>query len=486
MEKIIKVNVGGKIFETSKDTLCKSTYFSSLFSRWSSISQQNEIFIDRDPIAFEHILNLLRDSNYPFPKKYLYELDFYGVVYTDSFEKELVENRKELSLALLDKSNLPDHDTNPYTQGIMILAGSDEEDCLDLLGLEKYIDTRSFTSLVKARYKGFNKNIYSFSINRTSDYINNPKLCFYVSSNESIKSIKSITFSSNEVEIYKMDNKLISLYNIILNDNLAILNLPFFHVINKVKKFPLTCIPFSYLNIDVEFDPTFTIVDPQIYYNATILGITEHARISTIDNIKMSIDIPKCIFSNPIKNILIPTNSKKYNLIKCTEYFKTKPWQELCFWVSKDEQVYPIYRLIIKLNGIVAVDIYTDLLLNKMITEWKIKTKPGYYNYKFLPNIINVHRYDFISVELLVDQNIPTDAIVNIVNYDTDFYKIKDGSIWPLYNLNDENDDIVPEKEMVIPTNQVIPDFILNSTTFNDREINETRSGIIDERHDML
>ena len=72
----IKLNVGGVYFQTTKDTLIKSPYFSMMLNgKWSI--PKDEIFIDRSGKIFEHILNLLRDPTYSYPEKYLSELDFY-------------------------------------------------------------------------------------------------------------------------------------------------------------------------------------------------------------------------------------------------------------------------------------------------------------------------------------------------------------------------------------------------------------------------
>jgi hypothetical protein len=70
----IVLNVGGTMFETMKDTLLKSAYFEAFFR-----FENNDYFIDRDPEMFRHVLNLLRDPDYNFPKEYISELDFYGV-----------------------------------------------------------------------------------------------------------------------------------------------------------------------------------------------------------------------------------------------------------------------------------------------------------------------------------------------------------------------------------------------------------------------
>lgn len=79
----IQLNVGGKIFETTKDTLQQSTYFASLLSRWT-FDNNTPYFIDRSNVIFEHVLCLLRDPSYLFPYEYANELDFYGIKYDEN------------------------------------------------------------------------------------------------------------------------------------------------------------------------------------------------------------------------------------------------------------------------------------------------------------------------------------------------------------------------------------------------------------------
>jgi hypothetical protein len=58
----IRLNVGGKIFETKLDTL-ENVRFGLLFDvaqmNWT---QRGDIFIDRDPTYFRYILNFLREK----------------------------------------------------------------------------------------------------------------------------------------------------------------------------------------------------------------------------------------------------------------------------------------------------------------------------------------------------------------------------------------------------------------------------------------
>lgn len=76
MSQRIKLNVGGQLFTTTKETLIQSAYFEALLNRWPP---EEEIFIDRSPHIFKHVLSLLRDPTYTYPMKYASELNFYGI-----------------------------------------------------------------------------------------------------------------------------------------------------------------------------------------------------------------------------------------------------------------------------------------------------------------------------------------------------------------------------------------------------------------------
>lgn len=62
----IKLDVGGRIFHVSRETLIKQdSFFSSMFSGKFSIMPESDgtYFIDRDPDLFPHILNYLRNGS---------------------------------------------------------------------------------------------------------------------------------------------------------------------------------------------------------------------------------------------------------------------------------------------------------------------------------------------------------------------------------------------------------------------------------------
>jgi hypothetical protein len=63
----IHLQVGGRRFTTTKETLTEeSAFFSSLLSgRWENALEDGSYFIDADPVLFEHILRYLRRGVFP-------------------------------------------------------------------------------------------------------------------------------------------------------------------------------------------------------------------------------------------------------------------------------------------------------------------------------------------------------------------------------------------------------------------------------------
>jgi hypothetical protein len=75
------LNVQGRMFETDYDTLIKIPYFKNMFETCGPPTET--IFVNRSSRTFEHVLAVVTDNNYPFPGKYKFELDFYGIDYSN-------------------------------------------------------------------------------------------------------------------------------------------------------------------------------------------------------------------------------------------------------------------------------------------------------------------------------------------------------------------------------------------------------------------
>ena len=76
---MIKLNIGGGIFETNIETLSKADFFKNLFADCGIPT--DIIFINRSSKLFTHVLVFLIDEKYPYPKKYFRELDYYLISY---------------------------------------------------------------------------------------------------------------------------------------------------------------------------------------------------------------------------------------------------------------------------------------------------------------------------------------------------------------------------------------------------------------------
>jgi hypothetical protein len=79
----ITLDVGGQIFKTDHPTIIKIPYFQNMFEDCGNIPQE-VVFVNRPAHIFKHVLALAIDPLYPYPKKYTFELDFYGVNYESS------------------------------------------------------------------------------------------------------------------------------------------------------------------------------------------------------------------------------------------------------------------------------------------------------------------------------------------------------------------------------------------------------------------
>ncbi len=116
---IITLDVGGKFFKCNKDLLisrCK--YFEDLFAVYDEIKDgemnTNEIiFIDRSPHIFKHILALIRDSRYQYPKKYNEELYYFlmkkrkkRIISKEINSKEFKNLSIKEKFSLLEEKNL--------------------------------------------------------------------------------------------------------------------------------------------------------------------------------------------------------------------------------------------------------------------------------------------------------------------------------------------------------------------------------------------
>lgn len=73
------VNVGGRVFHTTKETLRQSEFFRNIFEDCES---EMNLFVDRSPDNFHQVLEFLRDRHYRFPSHLDYELKYYLIPFS--------------------------------------------------------------------------------------------------------------------------------------------------------------------------------------------------------------------------------------------------------------------------------------------------------------------------------------------------------------------------------------------------------------------
>lgn len=120
MSECITINVGGKLFMTSRDTLTRisDSYFSACInsSMSHSVDAHGNLFIDRDPKYFRQILSYMRSPEYgivlptdPIDKRnMLIELNYYSLI-SPSYVHKHIYRFSESDLYIDDKLvyNLP-------------------------------------------------------------------------------------------------------------------------------------------------------------------------------------------------------------------------------------------------------------------------------------------------------------------------------------------------------------------------------------------
>jgi BTB/POZ domain len=75
------INVGGRIFQLSSTIIDNIPYISNLINDCEISASRELIFINRSPYMFDKVLAFVIDNLHPYPIKYRYELDFYGIEY---------------------------------------------------------------------------------------------------------------------------------------------------------------------------------------------------------------------------------------------------------------------------------------------------------------------------------------------------------------------------------------------------------------------
>lgn len=85
INQMIKINVCGRMFETTIETISSSGLFKNMIDELGEPTEA--IFINRSPKIFEHVLAFLIDPEYLFPSKYENELKYFLIDYNNLYDK---------------------------------------------------------------------------------------------------------------------------------------------------------------------------------------------------------------------------------------------------------------------------------------------------------------------------------------------------------------------------------------------------------------
>ena len=83
-------------------------------------------FIDENPSIFKHVLNVLRDINYPFPVEFVYRLTFYGInpslLSQPPLKLKYVEKALTTAISTTEKKNQRECVSNVFNENFGLLA----------------------------------------------------------------------------------------------------------------------------------------------------------------------------------------------------------------------------------------------------------------------------------------------------------------------------------------------------------------------------
>jgi hypothetical protein len=156
---IITLDVGGQIFKTDYMTITKIPYFNNMFGDCSYYDFANPIFVNRSAHIFKHVLAMAIDPLYMYPKKYTFELDFYGVDYSklklydknESLIKD-VENQNSIIMSTNDEIHKINTQLNRIDRNINGISEKVEVTKTMMNNLTKNNPSINKTSQQKCRY----------------------------------------------------------------------------------------------------------------------------------------------------------------------------------------------------------------------------------------------------------------------------------------------------------------------------------------------
>lgn len=346
-DDIINIDVGGKIFRTTKKTLCNCTYFNAMFNRFNNDSQ--DIFIDRSPEAFKHILSFLRNNSYIIDDKYSHDIIFFGIneidFDIDNNNKTNMQITQEAKKFMYGNSNINDfydYDTiendsryrdriyngilspnSPYTQNPQITFFR--------AIYRRHTPFQIFYHKIKLENNIFTKKIDEKFIRQ-----------MYIKTSD-IDSIEHISYTIHDVEMIFPSN-LLKIYSKLNNehdnnDNNNLYEIPFYNGINE----PIPLETNNILTVSVKPKENITKqINAILYVRTQQMSILEYRRFK----IKSMIDYSVLVHKH-YKELTFDSPDIEVDIEMPCEMLYSKGFESPNISITPNELIYPKIRYMI-------------------------------------------------------------------------------------------------------------------------------------------
>lgn len=412
-DKRVKLNVGGQIFETSVDTLISSSvYFSVKLSRHN---YEDELFIDRDPKIFSHILSYLRDSRYPFPNELKYEFDYYGISYGQTNGMDVIKDidpEKKVFTSPVEDINMQKWDSGyfiPIVATGPMTEPSDDIPCSYIQKLKEYnckFPSKSCKFVTSYDIIHTSDNNYSASLSCLSDMIIDVKLYFKIKNNVNIdRNTRYQLFDYINFYVYNWDYsiQLLSCNQIEILDklNMSTEQKNYNYQMDKTGNIIMT-IPFYWYKKSV-----FLTVDEKIKLSikiknaSNIIDISESKLVTTCALLRHKVRCNLKTDDTLGRSIVWDENFLKIKETSDRVMFKASSTYP-CTFYPVTEFIFALKNSTNKYLPIKSIKLYTDdgillymngcVIQNIMAMEYNIMLDEPIYYYKFDENIDFVDR----------------------------------------------------------------------------------------------
>lgn len=404
---IIKINVGGTRFETTRSTLMKSKYFEAMLMRWND--NKNEIFVDRDPDNFREILKLLRDDNHVLKKNIEYELDFYQIdinknqLYVPYTEKNSKYNDDETYEKLNESKQLilkKDHtmvDVSATAAIFKIISTDAKIKIYDINTMKNMIDysedppRNCFIRLIDESSSNISNQTRKsdFNVVKQGDIIKE-----FIIEVDDWKAIDNISYYLGDEKIMEINNK-----NILL--------LCEFSKDPNILVIPVNMVSPSFQRVWIEIEHNNT---TSISVSSELLLLGDSRRPVYQNNHMKQIMIYDTIPSNDFK---ITGNKLKIPIKKAYPYVT-----KIYFCVYYNDELIGVKNMQIITNNILLINCNESYLKYKMTYD----TDMTYY-YKFEDSLYT-QRIDSVDMILHIDELEKLDPALINVNVIIEYYNI--------------------------------------------------------------